>query len=55
MLELLERKAPQTEVILTGGHQPFPEIEAAADLVTEIKKVKHPFDQGIKARKGIDY
>ncbi|HEX21584.1 MAG TPA: cob(I)yrinic acid a,c-diamide adenosyltransferase, partial [Actinobacteria bacterium] len=26
-----------------------------ADLVTEMKMVKHPFDRGVKARKGIDY
>jgi cob(I)alamin adenosyltransferase len=55
VLQLLKRKAPQTEVILTGSHKRLPEIEAVADLVTEIKKVKHPYDRGIKARKGIEY
>lgn len=55
VLELLKHKAPRTEVVLTGSHRRLPEIEAAADLVTEIKKIKHPFDRGITARKGIEY
>jgi len=55
VLELLRQKAPRTEVVLTGGHERLPEIEAAADLVTEVKKVKHPFDRGVLARKGIEY
>ncbi|MFQ6090852.1 MAG: cob(I)yrinic acid a,c-diamide adenosyltransferase [Candidatus Bipolaricaulia bacterium] len=55
VLKLLEQKAPRTEVILTGSNKRLPEIEDVADLVTEIKKIKHPFDKGIKARKGIEY
>lgn len=55
LLKLLTQKAVQTEVILTGSHLRLPEIEAVADQVTEIKKIKHPYDQGIIARKGIDY
>jgi len=55
VLKLLERKAPHTEAVLTGSHRRLPEIEAVADLVTEVRKVKHPYDQGIKARKGIEY
>ncbi len=55
ILELLEQKAPQTEIILTGSHKRLPELEAVADLVTEVKKIKHPYDRGIKARKGIEY
>jgi cob(I)alamin adenosyltransferase len=55
ILGLLERKAPKTEVVLTGSHARLPELEAIADLVTEVKKIKHPYDRGIKARKGIEY
>ncbi|MBI4053013.1 MAG: cob(I)yrinic acid a,c-diamide adenosyltransferase [Candidatus Diapherotrites archaeon] len=55
LLEELAKKAPGTEVILTGSHKKLAKIEAAADLVTEIRKVKHPFDRGVLARKGLDY
>jgi len=55
VLELLGHKTPQMEVILTGSHERLPKIEAVADLVTEIKKIKHPFDRGVTARKGIEY
>ncbi|MCD5416103.1 cob(I)yrinic acid a,c-diamide adenosyltransferase [Candidatus Bipolaricaulota bacterium] len=55
LLKLLTLRSPQTEVILTGSHLRIPEIEEVADQVTEIKKVKHPYDRGISARKGIDY
>ncbi|MGQ9476980.1 MAG: cob(I)yrinic acid a,c-diamide adenosyltransferase [Candidatus Bipolaricaulia bacterium] len=55
ILGLLEQKAPKTEVVLTGSHQRLPELEALADLVTEFRKIKHPYDRGIKARKGIEY
>jgi len=54
LLKLLEQRAPRTEVILTGSHLRLPEIEAVADQVTEVKKIKHPYDRGILARKGID-
>jgi len=42
------------EVIITGRY-PIKELINRADLVTEMKKIKHPFDKGIKAKKGIDY
>ena len=41
-------------LVCTGRWAPK-SIVAAADLVTEVKKVKHPFDRGRKARSGIDY
>jgi cob(I)alamin adenosyltransferase len=41
--------------MLTGSHQPLPNLFELADYVTEIRKIKHPYeDQGIQARKGID-
>ena len=54
LIELLERRAPHTEVVLTGRGVPQ-EIIDYADLVTEMTLVKHPFDKGIGARKGIEY
>ncbi|MCK4394599.1 cob(I)yrinic acid a,c-diamide adenosyltransferase [Candidatus Bipolaricaulota bacterium] len=54
VLDLLDRKATQTEVILTGRGAPEALLERA-DLVSRIDAVKHPFDRGIKARPGIEY
>jgi cob(I)alamin adenosyltransferase len=51
---LLEQRDPGVEVILTGRGA-TPELIELADLVTEMKKVKHPFDQGVHARPGIEY
>jgi len=42
------------DLILTGNHAKD-EIIELADLVTEMKEVKHPFQQGRKAKKGIDF
>ena len=54
VLELIKIKPDHMELVLTGrGLQQ--EILEAADLVSEIKSVKHPYDRGIKARRGIDY
>ena len=44
----------QTELILTGRHA-HPKLKKHADLITEMKKVKHYFDDGVKARRGIEY
>lgn len=50
---LRERPGP-VNVIITGRDAPE-EIVALADTVTEMRKVKHAYDQGIMARRGIDY
>jgi len=42
------------EVVLTGRDAPADLINIA-DLVTEVRKIKHPFDKGIKSRRGIEY
>jgi cob(I)alamin adenosyltransferase len=55
VIKLIKNKPENKELILTGSHEEFPEINALADLVTEVKKVKHPYDSGIIARKGIEY
>jgi len=54
ILDLLDRKTPQTEVILTGRGAPEALLERV-DLVSRIEAVKHPFEKGIKARPGIEY
>ena len=50
-LELINRDA---EIIITG-HKEVKELFEKADYITHMKKEKHPFDKGIKARKGIEY
>jgi cob(I)alamin adenosyltransferase len=54
VLGLMRAKSPRVELVLTGREAP-PEVIEAADLVTEMKAVKHPFEQGVEARKGIEY
>lgn len=54
VIKLIEDKPPYVELILTGRYTNNRLIEMA-DLVTEMVKVKHPYDKGIKARKGIEY
>jgi len=50
----LSRKPPETELVLTGQVD-SPSLIQQADLVTEMRKVKHYFDSGKPARKGIEY
>jgi cob(I)alamin adenosyltransferase len=54
VVKLIEDKPENVELILTGRYADDRLIELA-NMVTECKKIKHPYDQGIKARKGIDY
>lgn len=54
LLELLELKPEELEVVLTG-RKPSEMLLEKADYVSEIVKRKHPFDQGIGAREGIEY
>ena len=54
ILELFNVKGDTTELILTGRNA-SEEIVAAADLVTEMKLHKHPYYQGLAARKGIEF
>ncbi len=51
---LIEQKDAGVELILTGRGA-TPELIELADLVTEMKKIKHPFDKGVDARPGIEY
>ena len=50
----LESKPDQLHVVLTGRNA-HADVIAAADLVTEMKEVKHPFHEGVKAQKGIEF
>ncbi|MDA8219630.1 MAG: cob(I)yrinic acid a,c-diamide adenosyltransferase [Dehalococcoidales bacterium] len=54
VLGLIGGKPASLELVLTGRGAP-PEVIDAADLVTEMVPHKHPFDQGVKARRGIEY
>jgi cob(I)alamin adenosyltransferase len=51
---LIEQRDARVELILTGRGA-TPELIALADLVTEMKKIRHPYDKGVEARQGIDY
>lgn len=54
VVEFLRQISGNTEVILTGRN-PSGQLYAMADYVTEMKKEKHPYEQGITARKGIEF
>jgi cob(I)alamin adenosyltransferase len=54
VLQLIEDKPANVELIMTGRNAD-PRVIEAADLVTEMKKIKHPYDKGIKAREGIEF
>ena len=51
---VVKMRPKRTSLVLTGNYAPE-EIIAVADLVTEMKEIKHPYRLGIKAKKGIDY
>jgi len=54
MLKLIRDKPQNVELILTG-RQADTELVKSADLVTEMLKIKHPYDKKVPARKGIEY
>lgn len=54
MLEILRQRPPYVEVVLTGRAAP-PELVDLADLVTEMRPVKHYFEAGVRARRGIEW
>jgi len=54
VVRLIKNKPQHVELILTGRNAPAGIIEVA-DLVTEMREIKHPYAQGIPQRKGIEY
>jgi len=54
VLEMLRSRPPHVEVLVTGRGAPQALLEAA-DLVTEMKEVRHPYTKGVVSRRGIDY
>ncbi|MFC7215557.1 cob(I)yrinic acid a,c-diamide adenosyltransferase [Saliphagus sp. GCM10025334] len=55
VIELLETRPDSLEVVLTGGHTEPAYLLEHADLVTEVAKHRHPFDDGQRARRGTEY
>lgn len=54
VVKLLTDKPVRLDLVLTGHHAPKKLIDLA-DLVTEMKEIKHPFQKGIMAKKGVDF
>jgi cob(I)alamin adenosyltransferase len=54
IISLLNFKPEELNIIMTGNHLSSKILELA-DLVTEMKELKHPFKKGLKAKKGIDF
>ena len=53
MLSFLKNKPEELEVVFTG-RDPAEELAALASYISDIRKVKHPYDEGIPFRKGIE-
>jgi cob(I)alamin adenosyltransferase len=53
VIQLIDARPPHVELVLTGRRAPDAIIERA-DLVTEMREVRHPYQQGISARPGIE-
>jgi cob(I)alamin adenosyltransferase len=54
VMKILQNRPKHLSLILTGNHA-CEEIITLADLVTEMKEIKHPYKKGIKAKRGIDF
>lgn len=54
VLRLIREKPVHMELVLTGRNAPDETLQVA-DLVTEMREVKHPYSKGVPARKGIEY
>lgn len=53
LIEWLEKKPEHLEVVMSGRN-PSDRLKEHADYISEIKKIKHPFDQGLSSRIGIE-
>jgi cob(I)alamin adenosyltransferase len=54
VLDLVSAKPPDIHLVLTGRGAP-PELIEVADLVTEMRPIKHPYQQGIMAQRGVEF
>ncbi|MBW7573088.1 cob(I)yrinic acid a,c-diamide adenosyltransferase [Caproiciproducens sp. AGMB10547] len=54
LTDFIKNKPQNLELVLTG-RDPKPEVLELADYISEIRKVKHPFDRNIPARRGIEF
>lgn len=54
VLDLLDDRPPDVDVVLTGRYAP-PELQARADMVSEVREIKHHYRQGVPARAGIEF
>lgn len=54
LLKILKNKTGNMEIVITGRGAP-PQLMEIADIISEIKAVKHPYEKGIKYRKGIEF
>jgi len=54
VFQVLRERPPWVEVVLTGRQAP-PELVEMADLVTEMRPVKHYYEAGVQARRGIEW
>jgi cob(I)alamin adenosyltransferase len=54
VIRFLKEKPEHVHVVLTG-REAKPELIELADMVTEMRKIKHPYDRGTKAQKGIEF
>jgi len=53
VVDVIKGRPPRVELVLTGRYAPQ-EVLDLADLVTEMRMIKHPYEKGIKARDGIE-
>jgi len=54
VIKAIEKRPPELHLVLTGRKADDALLEIA-DLVTEMKEIKHPYHRGIKAQKGIEF
>ena len=54
LIKALDHRTESCEIIITGRYAPE-KLIAMADLVTEMKEIKHYYKNGVEARKGIEY
>lgn len=53
VLDFLSRRPEQLEVVMTG-RDPSAQLREAANYISEIRKIRHPYDKGVAAREGIE-